>query len=1170
MNKQSASKLIALTAAATAATAVGGLTVHADTVPESAPVQQQASTVTDTDALQAANTQAENKLAADNNQANAADTAATTEKINSVSTAYQNNVNTENQAYQSAISQADTAHQSAVSQVTANAQAVTDQAAAARSAAISAANSDYQSAVNAAAAAKDTAIESAQTAKSAAVSQAQQSAASKLQAATADHQAKIDQQVAANTAAEQAAQQAVKDAEEKAKAQAQQAVKDAEEKTKAQAQQPKVNVDQSSVVDQWNQNPASKPMEKWKYESQSGPYYQQEVQQAAQENADYQSKAGNLSTAHNQNLNKIDADYQNQAKQVNQELANVQRTIKVNHEQAVKSATTNVDNQINAANETVNTAQKAVDNAQSDLNNVQKAAQTSTSNTDIPTSTKGFIDHYNAQKFELPKAYVNGLRNVHDTASSDQFEQAVNPDMKLFKMFDYQSDPDAAKEKVDVLHLTGQQILQLNLYSTRLINQIRAQFGMPAFKLNPQAIANAQRMANQQSAGKMSGHHADILKGAGENVGAFSGQITQDSTQKQMGLYKASGEHPDVWVKHGPNDTRLTYQWVNLSFKTMDDLQAGLFYTVTSMMFADSGQEACGHALNFSLWNQSPDSQMALGIESFANDSNPKEGSVYYRWIFTDSSKVNPKDNLDTTPTNAHGANIAQNYSAQIKSAQTALANAKHDLANAQNKLNTLKANRDQMIQDLVDKTKTDNSAVQKLQANLKDIKVSHDKAIKAENAKYNAELDKLNKAHQAKLDAIKANLAAQTAVASAKKHLADVKAANKAALDKLKAEDPTTGIKQAEQAAIDAANKAYDQAVSKATAVYDKAVSTAKAARDKAIDYANKQAVTPDTAAAIKKFDADYQKKLADLKSNHDAKLASLKAAYDQQIAQLKSDLQARIDKRAKALADLKQANAQALAELKAQHQTPTVMPSPDDPDSEIITVPGRQTPKADAPATKSDANTNVDAPAAKSDTDAPAAKSDTDVKSDAPAAKSDANTDTDAPAAKSDTDAPAAKSDTDTLAAKSDADTDADTPAAKSDTDTPAAKSDAAKPGADAPVTDHQVESTAKADTDAPAAKSEADHHVESAVKTNMPQAKAVASHTRGFQIILPAQHHTASANVHMLQAVSVSKPVDNQSATEQVLPQTGDRHSTGLVALGMMMLSFVAGAFTLRKKN
>ena len=52
-----------------------------------------------------------------------------------------------------------------------------------------------------------------------------------------------------------------------------------------QAQQPKANIDQSSVVSQWNQNPASKPTEKWKYESQSGPYYQQEVQQAQQPKA---------------------------------------------------------------------------------------------------------------------------------------------------------------------------------------------------------------------------------------------------------------------------------------------------------------------------------------------------------------------------------------------------------------------------------------------------------------------------------------------------------------------------------------------------------------------------------------------------------------------------------------------------------------------------------------------------------------------------------------------------------------------------------------------------------------------------------------------------------------------------------------------------------------------
>ena len=37
--------------------------------------------------------------------------------------------------------------------------------------------------------------------------------------------------------------------------------------------------DQQKQVEQWNQNPASKPTEKWKYESQSGPYYQQQTKQ---------------------------------------------------------------------------------------------------------------------------------------------------------------------------------------------------------------------------------------------------------------------------------------------------------------------------------------------------------------------------------------------------------------------------------------------------------------------------------------------------------------------------------------------------------------------------------------------------------------------------------------------------------------------------------------------------------------------------------------------------------------------------------------------------------------------------------------------------------------------------------------------------------------------------
>ena len=116
-------------------------------------------------------------------------------------------------------------------------------------------------------------------------------------------------------------------------AQAQQAAKDAEEKAKAlaQAQQPKANINQSSVVDQWNQNPASKPTEKWKYESQSGPYYQQEVQQAVK---DAEEKAKALAQAQ-----QAAKDAEEKAKaQAQQAVKDAEEKAKAQVQQAAKDA----------------------------------------------------------------------------------------------------------------------------------------------------------------------------------------------------------------------------------------------------------------------------------------------------------------------------------------------------------------------------------------------------------------------------------------------------------------------------------------------------------------------------------------------------------------------------------------------------------------------------------------------------------------------------------------------------------------------------------------------------------------------------------------------------------------------------------------------------------------
>lgn len=917
MNKQfSTSKIIALTAAAGAATAIGGLTAHADAVPASAPVQQQAPAADDEAALQSANTQAEDKLAADNSQADSADAAAATEKINSASAAYQNDVNAENQAYQSAVSQASDAHQSAVSQAAADDQATAEQAAAAKNAAVSAADSDYQAAVNAAAAAKNAAVASAQAAQSAAVSQAQQSAAGKLRAANADHQARINQQIAANSAAEQAAEQAVQQAVSDAAAQPATAVKAAQGTT-----------DQAKLTDYGHR------------------------------------------ILNHRSSRATDAAF----------------TPMVQYFGSIEGSTT------------------------PDL-------------IDDPAATVSSED-------QLPMTFAPGII-VYDQ-TNDHSERIGS-------------------------QLTDEQVAKLNQLNIHWTNQLRDYWkSHPELKyVTDTRNTSAGKSLNTMQVQQLSTTDAEL---------SIAQQIAKDREAANYG-YKHTGtdlSKPSIksfssyftpLTDHIQNDAKLNLGGMTgenmyvVSGSTMLELEVSLYNHLQAMYWG----EAENH--NGTITSGTAHLHTALTPDMFgAASAFQKTGD--HEWIFLTEFIGGYRW------FNASDADVT--------------------------------------------------AAAHKIQSESPQVSMSLVQSI-------------MNKQQSGSADA------ALTAVANAKKHLADVKAANKAALDKLEAEDPAVGIKQAEQAAASAASKIYDQAVAKADAAYDQAVSAAKTARDQAVAQADKQAAAPDAAAAVKKLDADYQEKLADLKSAHDAKLASLKTAYDQRIAQLKSDLQARIDQRAKALADLKSADAQALADFRAQHQKPTVVPSPDGSGSEIINVPGRQTDK--------------------SGTDAPAVD------------HHDAEPGSDTSASKSGTDAPAAD--------HHDAEPGAIASDAKTGTDAPADDHRDAEPGTDAPAVETgAIVSDAKTDTD---------HQAVSAAKADASATKTDASRADGFQIILPAQHHAASAHVNTLQAVSADNPAhaDNpmhdQSAAEQTLPQTGSRQSAGLAALGMMLISLAAGVFARRKKN
>lgn len=261
----------------------------------------------------------------------------------------------------------------------------------------------------------------------------------------------------------------------------------------------------------------------------------------------------------------------------------------------------------------------------------------------VPENAQGFVDHYNAQQVKMSQTFIEGLKQVNQgTLTSEQLE-AQDPQRHDFYSNDYQPDPYAATEKIDVTHLTSEQLLQINLYNNRLVNQIRAQFGSNPYKLNPQEIEHAQTLAYEQQDQGLKGHNSQFLKDDGENLSELSVGVDQNSPQPGTHTIKAN----DIQIIIENNDARY-YSLKTTSIKTMDDLQAAVFYLITNMMFNDAGLEADGHACQFALGNNYGEIEMGLGFETLSQSDNAKD--VLFRWNFSNDYHYDHDLDIDTTP----------------------------------------------------------------------------------------------------------------------------------------------------------------------------------------------------------------------------------------------------------------------------------------------------------------------------------------------------------------------------------------------------------------------------------------------------------------------------------------------------------------------------------------
>lgn len=283
-------------------------------------------------------------------------------------------------------------------------------------------------------------------------------------------------------------------------------------------------------------------------------------------------------------------------------------------------------------------------NTEQVVNTQLQSTQTSTTPSYVQLYSDNLTQVKAAQTINFPSGYtLDAIRNVPDQwqnptaakAASDELEKTAIQGMYNNN---YQSDPAAAKQAVDINNLTTDQVKQINQYGLGIVNQARAEFGEQPFNQSNGTIDTARNMSLQYQAKNeslMTGswHDEGILQGNAENIAAF--QIYADSIPEFNNLARpfATARGSEL-----VNNNRIPL----FKITTMDDLQACVYYGIMGMLFNDA-DDYFGHAKNFLTINQ-PINSMALypsltfGLGNGSINSIPVKYRVenidmHYLWV---------------------------------------------------------------------------------------------------------------------------------------------------------------------------------------------------------------------------------------------------------------------------------------------------------------------------------------------------------------------------------------------------------------------------------------------------------------------------------------------------------------------------------------------------------
>lgn len=518
---------------------------------------------------------------------------------------------------------------------------------------------------------------------------------------------------------------------------------------------------------------------------------------------------------------------------------------------------------------------------------------------------------------DVRKAIADGVENVPGSSLAD----IAAPNRSVFKSWKSNYNPQFSNTdsttKVSVHDLTDEQLTDLALFYTALVNDLRSKVGTEPLKVTKESIAATKQalkdLFNKTFPAYNNMSEAELKANGFWGPESIKKVTESNQTQEHLNSVQGSGK-----LLNGVVANQVQYQGHNGAYQTMADLKANLLAFVGNMLYGSTGTGSNVSTAGTSRDNFS-DALALLGLRGNYNSAGV--GVDFY------------------TTFNGLGYSAPATYALMLNTNGEAIDNPYQTLAGGKTEVVPIYETKtivdEKAVADAQTKYDTAVKADQDAKAKLAEAQTKYDTAMKAladaqkqlsDLQSGSVDIPALEKAvvdAQAQLDADKASLqSAKETLAVAKASAVDkANALSKAQAELVKAKAENTKAQQAltqakeELEVLTKANGVAKQAVESATANRDKVKVLADEANKKSQDLetalTNKPAVLKELNSKLAEAQTKAAAARADLETAKEAlsKLqvtAKEKVAKYNELAKLKAE-QDKAEADAKRLQDLK-----------------------------------------------------------------------------------------------------------------------------------------------------------------------------------------------------------------------------------------------------------------------